>query len=261
MIPTTNVPNTPGWVDLGTPDVTKAVEFYTAVFGWTAEDSGPDAGHYTMFKKGDKYACAAGPLMDPTAAPAWSLYVRVADADATSKAVEQAGGKVRVPPMDVMEAGRMSCLTDPTGAEFNLWQPNDMVGFDVADEAGAVNWFELTTADPATAKTFYGSVFGWNTVPWEIPESEGSVYDMFSYGPNREDMFGGIAPLEPPNPVTAPSWVPYFAVDDTDATVARATAAGGTIIVPPMDITPGRFAFIADPAGAKFYVLKPVPMN
>ena len=39
----------------------------------------------------------------------------VADADATAKAITDAGGTVLVPPMDVMEAGRMAVALDPTG--------------------------------------------------------------------------------------------------------------------------------------------------
>ena len=52
-----------------------------------------------------------------------------------------------------------------------------------------------------------------------------------------------------------PFWAVYFAVSDTDAAVARVTELGGSQIMPPMDIEPGRFAVVADPTGAVFNVI------
>jgi predicted enzyme related to lactoylglutathione lyase len=57
-------------------------------------------------------------------------------------------------------------------------------------------------------------------------------------------------PAEMPN-----LWGVYFAVADTDATVAQAQELGATMIMAPMDIEPGRFATLADPVGAMFNVL------
>ncbi len=51
-------------------------------------------------------------------------------------------------------------------------------------------------------------------------------------------------------------WTVYFAVDDADATVAEVTELGGSVLRPPMDIEPGRFAVVADPYGAAFNVMK-----
>jgi hypothetical protein len=48
----------------------------------------------------------------------------------------------------------------------------------------------------------------------------------------------------------------YFDVEDADATVATAQANGGSLMVGPMDIQRGRFAILADPAGAHFAVMK-----
>jgi len=36
---------------------------------------------------------------------------------------------------------------------------------------------------------------------------------------------------------------------------ARVTELGGAVVVPPMDVEPGRFAVVADPAGAMFNVI------
>jgi hypothetical protein len=55
-------------------------------------------------------------------------------------------------------------------------------------------------------------------------------------------------------------WTVYFQTDDTDATAAKAQELGGTVMVPPTDIPPGRFAAIVDPQGAVFNVIKMNPM-
>jgi hypothetical protein len=48
----------------------------------------------------------------------------------------------------------------------------------------------------------------------------------------------------------------YFGVDDTDAAAAKVTELGGGVLMPTMDIEAGRFAVVADPAGAAFAVIK-----
>jgi uncharacterized protein len=52
-----------------------------------------------------------------------------------------------------------------------------------------------------------------------------------------------------------PFWSVYFNVVDTDDALARITELGGSAVTPPMDIEPGRFAVVADPAGAMFNVI------
>jgi predicted enzyme related to lactoylglutathione lyase len=54
-----------------------------------------------------------------------------------------------------------------------------------------------------------------------------------------------------------PHWLIYFTVNDCDGDVARANRLGGKTVVPPMDIpSVGRFAVLADPAGATFAIIK-----
>ena len=74
MLTTNYVPGAPNWVDLGTPDVDAAVAFYGPVFGWEFQSAGPDAGGYGMFTTGGKTVGAVGPMGEPGAAPAWTLY-------------------------------------------------------------------------------------------------------------------------------------------------------------------------------------------
>jgi predicted enzyme related to lactoylglutathione lyase len=52
-------------------------------------------------------------------------------------------------------------------------------------------------------------------------------------------------------PAEVPSyWAVYFAVEDCDASFARATELGAEGFLPPMEMGPGRFAGVTDPTGA-----------
>jgi predicted enzyme related to lactoylglutathione lyase len=59
-----------------------------------------------------------------------------------------------------------------------------------------------------------------------------------------------------------PNWTGYVAVDDVDAAVEKLKGFGGSVIRPPEDIPGvGRFAIVADPAGAVIAIMTPVPMD
>ena len=58
-------------------------------------------------------------------------------------------------------------------------------------------------------------------------------------------------------PTGTPShWLVYFAVEDADAAVAAATAAGGSSLAPPFTTSYGRMAPLQDPFGAAFWLVQ-----
>jgi predicted enzyme related to lactoylglutathione lyase len=248
---TSYTPGTPSWVDIGT-DVEGAKRFYGGLFGWGAQDAGPpeETGGYGFFVKGEKLVAGYGPQQNP-GSPNWTSYVSVADADDTAKKVEGAGGTVVLAPMDVMTAGRMAVFQDAQGAFISAWEPNEHTGAQVVNESGALSWNELNTRDVEGSKAFYREVFGWE--PVTHGEGQGA-YTEFTLGGNS---IAGM--MQMPDMVPAdvpPHWLVYFAVDDTDASVARCEELGGAVRVPPMDIEPGRFSVLVDPQGATFAVIR-----
>ena len=80
-------------------------------------------------------------------------------------------------PFDVMEAGRMAVIQDPTGAVFMLWQPNKHPGAGLVNEPVSLCWNELLTRDPDAATTFYTSMFGWTA-----EKDEETQYTFFKSG-------------------------------------------------------------------------------
>jgi len=177
----------------------------------------------------------------------------VDSADDTATTVAANGGTVYAPPMDVMDAGRMAVLADPLGAVFGLWQPNQHTGAQVANEPGTYCWSELVTTDLDASKAFYAAVFGWGAEE-QGPPGGPPAYTEWKLGGRS---MGGMMAKSPQMPAEMPpSWGVYFAVADTDATVAKAQELGGSAFMGPMDIEPGRMAVLADNVGAVFNVLQ-----
>ncbi len=183
------------------------------------------------------------------------VYISVSDADATVAKAKANGGTVVVEPMDVMTAGRMAFVTDPSGATIGLWQARDHKGAELANEAGAFGWSEIQTRDVEKAKTFYSAVFGWKPTAFQGGMGEYTVFENDGRGIAGAMTMPDMVPAEVP-----PYWLTYFVVDDTDAAVATASAQGGAVLAPAMDVpTVGRIAVLADPSGAAFAVIKPAP--
>jgi uncharacterized protein len=257
MLSTNYVSGAPNWVDLGTPDVDAAAAFYRAVFGWEFQSAGPDAGGYGMLMLNGKTVAAVGPLAE--APSAWTTYFEAPDADATADAVKRAGGAVRYGPTDVFTAGRMAQFTDPAGATFAVWQPGEVKGLEAVNVPGTLAWTELYVTDPAAAASFYTAVFGW--VTQDMPMGDFTYTVIQPAGGGEDSGQGGIMPISPEmgRAGVTPHWLPYFEVADCDAVVAAASEQGGSVGVPATDIPGvGRFATLADPAGARFAVITSV---
>ena len=154
-------------------------------------------------------------------------------------------------PFDVMDAGRMAFVLDPTGAPVALWQAGTTIGATLVNEPNTLTWNELTSNDLATALPFYEAVVGLTAR--ETPMGEDN-YTMLFVG---EDFVGGAT--APQMDGVPNHWHVWFAVADADAAVATATAGGGSVILGPQDMPIGRIAVLTDPQGAGFSIIAMKP--
>lgn len=133
----------------------------------------------------------------------------------------------------------------------------------MSENHGKFCWVELSTTDVDAARSFYGEVVGWSVRSVPMP---GMDYAMW-IKPGSEDAAGGVSVLaeEAKAMGAPPHWLLHVAVDDIDATLAKATELGGTVLLPHTPIPGyGAFAILADPQGAAIGVFKgnddsPVP--
>ena len=242
------------WTDLSTTDPAGAKNFYTGLFEWTFEDVPVDdtGTVYSIAKTGEhEVAGLYGQREEQEGMPpVWHSYVAVDDADVCAQRAAELGGMVYGEPFDVMEAGRMAVVQDPTGAVFQPWQGNQHKGSGIANEPVSLCWNELLTRDPAAAESFYCQLFGWTAEQMDMGTGP---YTMLR---NGERAAGGIFKIGDEMENVPPHWAVYFAVADVDATVERALRLGGNLHMEPVDIPEvGRFALLVDPHAGFFNVI------
>ena len=275
------LPGVPCWVDTSQPDPEAAVAFYNGLFGWEFKDAMPpdSGGKYFIASLRDGSVAAVG--SQPEGGPpmaTWNTYIWVDNADEVAAKARDAGGRVVTDPFDVFDAGRMAVLTDPEGATFCVWQAKQHKGAQIVNEPGSLNFNGLNTRDVQGAQSFYGSLFGWKTLDlggdaqmWRLPgygaflekNDPGLRERMAESGAPKgfEDVVATLNPIADDQSDTPPHWSVTFAVDDADATAAKATELGGQVIVAPFDAPWVRMAVIGDPQGATFIASQFVPEN
>jgi uncharacterized protein len=119
---------------------------------------------------------------------------------------------------------------------------------------GQFCWTDLMTTDPAAAKAFYTTLFGWNAKDMPFP---GGVYTMLQKGEHEVAGLGGQPPEEQSRGIP-PHWNVYVSVDDAEAAAAKAASLGANVLAPPFDVMDsGRMAILADPTGAVFFLWQP----
>lgn len=100
---------------------------------------------------------------------------------------------------------------------------------------------ELSALDRHQAAEFYKQVFGW-----ESQHHDEMSYTTFDSG--TPNVGGGLNPVG--NGMPAGAVVIYVHADDVDGTLARAEAAGATVVMPAYDLpSVGRMAVFKDPSG------------
>lgn len=244
---TEHAPGTFSWVDLTTNDAAGAKEFYGGLLGWEFDDSEiPGGGVYSMCKVDGESVAAIAPSTDRFP-PHWNSYVTVASADNAAARAKELGADLIEEPFDVMEAGRMALLQDPTGAALCVWEPREAIGATRVNDPGCLTWNELHSPDPGRAVEFYTALFGWKTE--EMGGEDGLAYTIVKVG---ERSNGGVMAAQPGKP---PNWLPYFTVESRDGAAQRAGELGGRELHR-MEMPQGRIAIFADPQGAAFGVFE-----
>jgi predicted enzyme related to lactoylglutathione lyase len=125
-----------------------------------------------------------------------------------------------------------------------------MVARDTPWPAGTPAWVDVTVDDVPTAISFYRAMFGWDIEPGP-PETGG-----YAICHKNGQIVAGLSPKFGPGE-TSTVWTTYLAADDTAAVAARITAAGGQLLLEPVDVMDsGRMALAADTTGAVFGLCK-----
>lgn len=240
----------PCWVDYAASDLPRAQEFYTSLFGWTAETGGGEYGGYVTFRRDGRLVAGMSEVAGGAQSDAWLTYLLVEDCDAAEKAVTNAGGRVLSPTMAVGDQGRLAVAADPGNAVIGLWEPEQHRGFELVAEPGGLSWHELYARDYATQVEFYTRVFGWSTTVL----ADTADFRYLTFG-DSDSPGGGVFDADGMLPPGVPShWVVYFGVQSAADAARRVGELGGSVVRDPWDSEFGRFAQVTDPLGGLFFV-------
>ena len=237
-----------GWHTLVTPDVEQAKEFYGALLGWEYQVFKPGEMDVPMISRNGEMHGGIQQRTSDSTPPHWCGFVHVEDLAATTARVESGGGSTLVPAMPIPDVGQIAVFADPQGAVFGATQGAG----ELPVPTGTFLWDELLALDVEAAKRFYGDVIGWTTADMDMGDM---VYTLLKRSGGVD--VGGLMrkPEDAPGPA---AWLTYVATDDVDASVARTKELGGAVFMEGMDVPEvGRFAVVADPAGAVFGLYKP----
>ncbi len=112
---------------------------------------------------------------------------------------------------------------------------------------GKFVWHDLLTTDVASAKKFYGELFGWSF-------REQGRYTVVL---NNDQAIAGIVKLQvQDNQEHAARWLASLSVPDVDQAAAFVEESGGIIHKGPLDMkNRGRGVLVSDPQGAQLLLL------
>jgi predicted enzyme related to lactoylglutathione lyase len=234
--------------------MTSAITFYEHLFGWKCEVEGPAEFSYGQFKLGGEYVAGVGQMSEEMKRqgipPLWNSYIEVASVEEITQRASELGGTVTVPPMQVLEEGKLAFFQDPTGGHVGLWQPLRHKGATLKGPPGAFCWNELATRDIEKARDFYGKLLGWEFA--DHPHTPSKYYLIKNQGHGN----GGMIQMTAEWGDMPPYWGVYFNVTDLHVAATRLQQLGGKILVPPFDTTAGPISVVADPQGACFSLIQ-----
>ena len=123
---------------------------------------------------------------------------------------------------------------------------------------GGFIWYELMTSDVTAAAGFYRAVVGWRIAD-RADSPSGVDYRMIGRGDGGYN--GGVLALtsDMMDRGARPTWLGYLHVADVDRAVTAIEVDGGRLLMPRRDLPVGAIAMVADPMGAPFYVMAPIP--
>lgn len=243
------------WADLVTPDIAAAERFYGTLFGWTFQTLhlghadyalASMAGHPVagLFEK----AIAPGDHRQP----AWLTFIAVTDLDSAKRTALAHGAHLEADIKNYPARGRQAVFADPEGAVFAMLASSSGDAPDFLAAPGEWIWSSLLSKDPGAEASFYQTVFSYDVFdPAGDDGAEHLILSSDDYARASVNAFPDDAARRHAH------WLNFIRVDDAAAMAAKATAAGGRVLVEPrVDRHGGHLAVVADPSGAPFGLME-----
>ena len=228
---------------LHTRDVASSGRFYGAVLGWELQEENAGTS-FTL--RGQR---VAGVSRTSDGDNLWVPYVMVDRVSETRENAVHAGASV----VDgsTQEQSR-TLIRDPDGAVFGLCRPDEPLAATVMQQPGAIWWVEVLTHLPDALERFYADL-----LQWQFTEQPLDPHPLYVTWTRAGQAVGGLLPIGEGWQVR-PRWQVLFQVVDLEHSVARVTAAGGSVEFGPLDVPrAGRLTSVRDPLGALHVLAEP----
>lgn len=235
------------WNQLNTPDPARSRAFYEGLLDWHIQEQSLGDMAMQVILRGNDMIGDLMVMPEGLKAPShWLSYVWVQDIDSVVSKAIQLGAQLQLPITEIPEVGRIAVFLDPRGCQLGVYASGADPSLPQPGGPGTFCWYECATREVATERNFYGELFGWTAQ--ESPMPGGFIYTLLHRG---SEQVAGMMPMEGDIWAGIPDhWMPYVAVADLEATLARLPGLNGELCVPATDIGIGRFAVIKDPLGA-----------
>ena len=231
------------WHDLVTDDVSKAKDFYAALFGWSFEKRG----EYTLIlNNGTPIGgmLEIKPDSQSKAEAVWLPSMSVADIDKSIAYVKSQKGEVLKGPVDMQARGRGVLVSDPHGAHLVLLHAKDGDPKDATPQIGDWLWNEIWTDVPKQSYSFYNKLGGYDA---------SEMRNSYRILKNKDQWRAGIRDVS--NEDVKERWVAVVRVADLKTITDKVEEKDGTVLVHPnKELMNGNVAIIKDNTGALLVV-------
>ncbi len=216
------------------PDPERGAVFYRGLFGWTLEPR----------EQGDGYGISSttvyGGIVGGREGTRPFLYFATDDVENAADAVREFGGHAGEV-HEFSEGASVDCRYDDV--EFGIFRPAGFAGAEASNQLGDLGYFVVPVGDAAEARSFYGSVLGWE---YDHDDVDAAYHHVVNCAPP-----GGLYTEQP-----APRPIAFFRVADVDASSRRVRELGGEA-GEVLESSTGLIAACRDDQGVEFSLWQP----
>lgn len=240
------------WYDLMTNDIPSVKNFYSELFGWEYIETGdPDNDYAVVLHNGNPIA-GMFELRDVKAEQRYSQWVSYLSIDNMKMAIEYTkrnGGSIYREPFQLPNRGTIAIVFDSQNAVTAFVKSSSG---DPVDDEPVYNewlWTELWSNDIENSVSFYNGLLNY-----EYKKFKTKAENFYHVLEKESKPRAGIVKI--PYEDVKPHWMPYIAVEDPSAVVAKVESLGGKVLLGEEGVVGNTAAIIADPSGAVFTVQK-----
>lgn len=240
------------WYDLMTNDISSVKSFYGELFGWEFIKTGEPGNDYTVVLHNGNPVAGMFELKDIKSEQRysqWISYLSVQNMDYAIEYTKKNGGSIYREPFKLPNRGNVAFVFDSQNAVLGFVESSSGDPIDGEPVYNTWFWTELWSNDIDNSVSFYNGLLDYEYKKFKT--KAGNFYHVLE---KESKPRAGIVKI--PYEDVKPHWMPYIAVEDPSAVVAKVESLGGKLLLGEEEVVGNTAAIISDPSGAVFTVQK-----